>query len=651
MSLCNLATKIGLLNALYNFSNCRQPSLFIPVLATKAKHIAMKHLTMLLIAVFTVLATNPANTQQYYVWKSSSDKAFLGVNSDQVSASKAKLLGANNDYGNYVTKVIKGYAAEKAGIQVFDYVYGIGDLRASDDMDLSGMLSKFKAGDKTTVHLFRKGKALSVEVTFEKRREYETETEWNWEEKAFFGVSSLEEEDDDDEVTAGVKVEIVSNSTAESLGLKDEDVIHSINGYKMIDWSDISTAISAMKPGEKIAVEYERAGKKDKVEGTVQSQAERIKKTEMLRAAPASYAFLGIHSNEIDEEKAKKLGFDTPHGSYVSLVVKGTAAEKAGLKPFDYVYGVDDYRVSESKNLTDILKKYKADSKATVHFIRNGKKESAEVTFGKRTEGERSEEKEADKCQSPFLGVNETEGYDDSADGVTIAPIKKSTAEEMGLQRGDVITKINGARILDWTDLGVAVNASKVGQDVTVTFLRKGNEMTATKPMKSYCDTKPYTEWGWNDGEIHIFSADDEDTPEAKEEATGVMGRPEALDLSKVKVSVEDLTQQESDDMKTRYNMDMAPSNELRVNDLGLFPNPDQGAFRLQFELPEQGATSIRIYNAAGRSIYDYDLGPYSGPFSDEVDISQNGPGAYFLEIKQGTKRLTKKVVLQKVVN
>jgi len=624
--------------------------LSFPVLATKAKHIAMKHLTMLLIAVFTVLASNPANTQQYYVWKSSSDKAFLGVNSDQVSESKAKLLGANNYFGNYVTKIIKGYAAEKAGIQPFDYLYGIGDLRASEDLDLSGMLSKFKADDKTTVHLFRKGKALSVEVTFEKRREFETETEWNWEEKAFFGVSSLEEEEGD-EATAGVKVEIVSNSTAETIELKDEDIIHSINGYKMIDWSDISTAISTMKPGEKITVEYERAEKKGKVEGTVQSQAERIKKTELQKAAPASYAFLGIHSNEIDEEKAKKLGFETPYGSYISLVVKGAAAEKAGLQPFDYVYGVDDYRVSESKNLTDILKKYKADSNATVHFIRSGKKESVAVAFGLRSDTAGNEEKDDDKCKSPFLGVNETEGYEGDVEGVAVAPIKKSTAEELGMQRGDLITKINGVRILDWTDLSVAVDACKVGQDVTVNFLHNGKEMTATKPMKSYCDTNPYTEWGWNDGEIHIFSAGDEDTPKAREEPTGVMGRPEALDLSKVKVAVEDLTQQEADDMKTRYNMDMVPSNELRVNDLGLFPNPDQGAFRLQFELPEQGATSIRVYNAAGRSIYDYDLGSYSGPFSDEVDISQNGPGAYFLEITQGTKRLTKKVVLQKVVN
>ncbi len=637
------------MSALYNFSKYRQPSLTVIVIASKAKHIAMKHLTILLIATFSALAFNPAGAQQYYVWKSSSDKAFLGINSDQISESKAKLLGANNYYGNYVTKILKGYAAEKAGMQIFDYIYGIDEYRASENMDLSSMLSKFKAGDKATLHFFRKGKPMSAEVTFEKRREFETETEWNWEEKAFLGVSSLEE--DEESETAGVKVEIISNSTAETLGLMDEDVILTINGYKMIDWSDISTSISTMKPGEKIIIEYERAGKKGKVEGTVQSQAERMKRIAEQKSNPASFAFLGIHSNEIDEEKADKLGFDTPYGSYVSRVVKGTAAEKAGLKPFDYVYGIDDYRVSDSKTLTDLIRKYKAGSKATVHYIRNGKKESTEVTFGKRSDAENPGEAEEDKCKSPFLGVNET-GSDEDNEGVAVAPIKKSTAEDLGLIKGDVVTRINGARILDWTDLGVAINACSVGQDVTVTFLRDGKEMKASKPMKSYCDTKPYTEWGWNDGEIHIFSADEEGAPSpAAAEATGAMGRPEALDLSKVKVTVEDYTQQESDDMKVRYNMDMAPSNELRVNDLGLFPNPDQGAFRLQFELPEQGNTSIRIFNAAGRSIYDYELGAYSGPFSDEVDISQNGPGAYYLEITQGNKRLTKKVVLQKVVN
>ena len=41
------------------------------------------------------------------------------------------------------------------------------------------------------------------------------------------------------------------------------------------------------------------------------------------------YAFLGIYSERVSKEKAKKLGFDNPYGSYVSSVIPGTAAGRA----------------------------------------------------------------------------------------------------------------------------------------------------------------------------------------------------------------------------------------------------------------------------------------------------------------------------------
>ncbi|MEM1220930.1 MAG: hypothetical protein AAGH79_18560, partial [Bacteroidota bacterium] len=48
------------------------------------------------------------------------ESAFLGVRSDDISREKAKKLGFSNYYGDYVTKVIKNTAAEKAGIQPND---------------------------------------------------------------------------------------------------------------------------------------------------------------------------------------------------------------------------------------------------------------------------------------------------------------------------------------------------------------------------------------------------------------------------------------------------------------------------------------------------------------------------------------------------
>jgi hypothetical protein len=80
---------------------------------------------------------------------------------------------------------------------------------------------------------------------------------------------------------------------------------------------------------------------------------------------------------------------------------------------------------------------------------------------------------------------------------------------------------------------------------------------------------------------------------------------------------------------------------------INLYPNPSKGMFKLQFDLPEKGQTEIKVFNAAGRIIYEYELGNFTGEFSDEVDISQNGTGTYFLQIRQGEKYASKKIILQ----
>lgn len=52
----------------------------------------------------------------------------------------------------------------------------------------------------------------------------------------------------------------------------------------------------------------------------------------------------------------------------------------------------------------------------------------------------------------------------------------KSGAEDAGLRKGDIITKINQASIKDFADLSVAVGSKRPGDVVTVTYLRDGKE-------------------------------------------------------------------------------------------------------------------------------------------------------------------------------
>ncbi len=583
----------------------------------------MKRLTTLTFVCLVALV-NFATAQGAYSWDEE-ETAYLGIESNAISEEKAKALGFDNPHGRYVTRIVPNSAAEKAGLKPFDYVFGINELRVSENAELADLLEKFKPGDKVTLHYIRQNKQQIAEVTFVSRRTPITSII----EKAYLGVSPHDDEDDQ----LGVKVYVVNNSTADAMGMQDGDVILNINGQPLVDWSDITLAINQLKAGDKIAIDFERSGKKMHAEQPIKSYADSKQMAPRIAVWDLDErAFLGINSNGVSEEKAEKLGFENTNGSYITSIIANTAAEKAGLQPFDYVYGINDFRTNEDVSLTEILRKFKTGDTVTIHFIRNGQKKSAAVTFLKRSESRN--DISANECDAPFLGVRHE---DTDEEGVVVEVISKSTAEAMGLRNGDVVNAINGHHIVDWDDVSAAINVMKVGEMATVEYLRDGKKTTTTQPVKSYCETRPA------EGprvRIEINGANGEEEDRADENFTNV-------DVSNAMVDVKDLTTEESADMQNRFGIEMPVTNDLRLERLSIAPDANRNAFQLQFSLLQEGETIIRVYNAAGRMIYNYDLGKFSGEFTDQVNLSQNGAGNYFLEVRQGSKSASKKLILQ----
>ncbi|MEK7254358.1 MAG: hypothetical protein AAB316_06420 [Bacteroidota bacterium] len=50
---------------------------------------------------------------------------YLGVEAIHISEEKAKKLGFTNVHGSYVSKVMERSSAKQAGLQPFDYIYGV----------------------------------------------------------------------------------------------------------------------------------------------------------------------------------------------------------------------------------------------------------------------------------------------------------------------------------------------------------------------------------------------------------------------------------------------------------------------------------------------------------------------------------------------
>ncbi|NJN77543.1 MAG: PDZ domain-containing protein [Saprospiraceae bacterium] len=178
--------------------------------------------------------------------------------------------------------------------------------------------------------------------------------------------------------------------------------------------------------------------------------------------------------------------------------------------------------------------------------------------------------------------------------------IDNSGAANAGLKNGDIITAIDGQKVQTIEEMKAILKDKKIGDIVAVTYLRDDEEMMAdiTLGSKKVTIKKPK--------DIDIF-------------------------LNDKKAEAEMETYEEAETPK------VAEGKRLEIMQLDMYPNPNQGAFTLDFEI-EPGATIIIIKNVADEEVYKKEMPDFNGIFSDRIDISQEPSGVYFLTIQQGEK-------------
>lgn len=93
--------------------------------------------------------------------------AYLGVMVRNLDSSTAATYGLPT--GVYVESVTEGSCAEKAGLQAQDIITGLGDYDLSSYEDLAWALRKFKAGDTTTISVYRGGQVLTLSITLDEK--------------------------------------------------------------------------------------------------------------------------------------------------------------------------------------------------------------------------------------------------------------------------------------------------------------------------------------------------------------------------------------------------------------------------------------------------------------------------------------------------
>ena len=176
-------------------------------------------------------------------------RALLGVTMTPVTDEIAKDLKLSSVQGVYIKEVLKGSAADEAGIREGDVLVAIDSVKVVNASDVQAKVNNFYPGDKALMTVVRDGKEKTVEVTF-KGTAAENGTVDEEGGVAFYGAR-LKEAPQEDLDRLGIKhgVEIVSVGPGKIMdaGVSDGFIILYVNDQPVSKPQDVLDIVKKQK--------------------------------------------------------------------------------------------------------------------------------------------------------------------------------------------------------------------------------------------------------------------------------------------------------------------------------------------------------------------------------------------------------------------
>jgi len=229
--------------------------------------------------------------------------------------------------------------------------------------------------------------------------------------------------------------------------------------------------------------------------------------------------FLGVGVREVDSERARALRLKEEYGVEITRVEDESPASKAGLKVGDVVLEYNGQRVEGTEQFVRLVRETPSGRVIKLTVSRNGSTQVIGATLATRKRNAGTHivmpdfrggfdmpampdiPKAMMSWRSPMLGV-EAEALSDSQlsnyfgakEGVLVRSVAKgSPAEKAGIRAGDVLLKVDEAKVTAPRDvtsvLRTARGASK--KSVPVLLSREKREMTLTVTLEEESSAAP----------------------------------------------------------------------------------------------------------------------------------------------------------------
>src|SRR5580692_5065989 len=205
----------------------------------------------------------------------------------------------------------------------------------------------------------------------------------------------------------------------------------------------------------------------------------------LIRDGKVSHGRMGIGIADVTPENAKFFGDKAAMGGVITQVEADSPAAKAGLQIGDVITEIDGQKVSDAGELQVLVGQKQPGSKITLNVLRDGKHMTVPVTLeelGSRNAEEKDDSIKGEGKMHWGIGLGkltpelrEQLQAPGELRGAVIEQVQPgSSADNAGLQQGDIILEVNRHKVQSASDVKDALSKVSKGEDALLLVWSNG---------------------------------------------------------------------------------------------------------------------------------------------------------------------------------
>jgi serine protease Do len=191
-------------------------------------------------------------------------RGYLGVVPQTIDEEMAQALGLGDSRGALIASVEAGTPADKAGLKEQDVVLEIDGRKIADDNDFRLRVAEHDPGDKINLKIIRNGNIKNVVVTLTERPDDRPPQQLSEKENEKLGIkvanltSDLVRRYGFEDEEGVVVVDVKQGSSAYRKGVREGDLITSVNREDVTGVRDYNRLMDKLKPGDVVLLRLKK---------------------------------------------------------------------------------------------------------------------------------------------------------------------------------------------------------------------------------------------------------------------------------------------------------------------------------------------------------------------------------------------------------